>query len=619
MNVGSRTSAWPCLGALIRVSLIGIWSVAVYAAGPLPGPATPGGVDPSRLQQKMELPVEEQGFSVPSLVERPLGADEGPVIQVEQFVLDGTDGLPELDEPVDAAQTLLEERRAARSGAFTMGQMQELADEATNHFRRQGLILARVVLPAQEIQGGVVRFQLLPGRLGKVLVEGNKRYQADYLESFFGAVIGETVLNEQVEASLLRVTDLPGLTAFGVFQPGENVGEADVVLKVTEDPWDGYVNFDNYGSQFTGEREMRLGLGLNNPLQLGDRLDLMFQKGYHPKLSDFGSFTYQVPLLPEYLHGDTLGAGFSRNRFTVGGPELGSFGIKGVTEIANVSFNHSFLRGRRTNLYGLLDLTRKSAEVDIAGTAASEDKLAILTLQTGFDAIDNLFGGGINSGYIALAHGFDGVLGATDQDDLPGSSRRNSDNDTLSLEFDKLVLEYSRLQNLFPNHSLLLRVAGQWSDDLLVSLEQMAIGGPLSVRAYPQSEFLMDRGVFASVEWIMNAPGFADRPAFENRTWGQLLQVSFYLDHGAGWLRDPSAVADQSIEITGAGLGLNLYVPAQIVAGGLNWLGGQFGKQWQLNFPGDLSLRLDVATPIGTRDATNEENPQTFVNAAYSF
>lgn len=610
-----RLSLSFCLSTLL-------WAVPSITVGapPLPGPATAGGIDPSRLQQKLTPMVpDKEVIQVPNLIERPLGVEEGPVIQVEKFILDGIEKLPISDRILDEVLAQIEGKRGENSGNFTMGQMQELADEATLHFRQNGLILAHVILPAQDIVNGEVHLQLLPGRLGRVIVEGNEGYKSDYLESFFGEVVGQAVVNAEVESALLQITDLPGLEAFGVFQPGENVGETDIVLKVTEDPWDAYINADNYGSEFTGERELRLGLGLNNPLQLGDRLDLLFQKGYFPKLSDFGSLTYQLPIPPKFLQGTALGFGFSRNRFTVGGPDLGAFGIKGNTEIANGSINHSFLRSRKSNIYGLLDLTRKSSEVEVGGLNASEDKLAILTLQGGFDSIDTYFGGGINSGYLAYSHGFGDFLAATKADDSPGSSRRTSSNENLTLRFEKVVFEFSRLQNLVQNHSLLFRMSGQWSDDLLVSLEQFAIGGPLNVRAYPQSEFLMDRGVFASLEWIMNAPGFSEVNAFENLTWGQVLQLSVFVDHGAGYLRDAAVTADQSIEITGAGVGLNLFVPAQVVAVGLNWLGGKFGEEWQLNFPGDLSLRLDVATPIGKRDASNKENPQTLVNMIYSF
>lgn len=145
----------------------------------------------------------------------------------------------------------------------------------------------------------------------------------------------------------------------------------------------------------------------------------------------------------------------------------------------------------------------------------------------------------------------------------------------------------------------------------------MSIGGPFSVRAYPQAEFLVDKGVFGSLEWVMNAPGFADKVAFENKTWGEIIQLSLFVEHGTGWI-DESATEDQ-IEISGFGMGMQMFLPANTVAGFANYLGSKLAYEWDLYFPGELALRLDVAAPLGSRDATNKEKPQIYFNVTYAY
>ena len=165
-----------------------------------------------------------------------------------------------------------------------------------------------------------------------------------------------------------------------------------------------------------------------------------------------------------------------------------------------------------------------------------KDKLSTLTLDYDWNRIDTRFRG-INQFTIAYSHGFKNVLGALDDYDTTTTvpaSRFGASGD-----FDKVSLNVQRLQRIVGNVSFLLRINGQYSSDRLVSLEQVSIGGPDSVRAYPVAEALADKGGTATGELILGAPGFADKPAFGNRTWGQVLQISFFFDYGLGEINEP--------------------------------------------------------------------------------
>src|SRR5690606_39880619 len=106
-----------------------------------------------------------------------------------------------------------------------------------------------------------------------------------------------------------------------------------------------------------------------------------------------------------------------------------------------------------------------------------------------------------------------------------------------------------------PPQSMLLKTEAQASDDLLASLEQFAIGGPANVRAYPVSEALADTGGALTLEWIVDAPGFADRP-LGNTTWGNVLEVSFYIDYAGGKVNDPFPHEPARVNLRGYGIGI---------------------------------------------------------------
>lgn len=602
------------VGGAVLISLTAT-SLALHAAT-LPGAATPGGVQKT-LQRPNEYPVSDlPTIQVPKVVDRPLDTNSGPKIEVKQFVVEGVEDVVHKNISNAVVNDLVEAERLKREGQFTFGQLQLVADQITGLYRQSGLILAQAFVPEQDVVEGLVVLRVMPGNLGAVLVEDNKRYSSARLTGPFKELIGGAVDATAVETALLRVADMPGMSAFGVFQPGSELGEADLALKVTEKLIDANVSFNNYGTELTGQYQSLLDVMVNNPLGIGDRLQVGFQQSYRPKLAEFGYLTYQAPVFSGWVQGLTAGGGFSRNEFEVGG-ELKDVGIEGVTEVANLFLEKSWIRTRNANLLTRFDFSRKQSKVFVSGNDFSQDVLSVASLETRFDRIDTILGGGINQGLVNLSHGFGNVLASTQADDLPGSGRRNLAGESLGSGFNKVAFDYSRLQNLVPGHSLIMRIAGQFSDDLLPSLEQMSIGGPFSVRAYPQSEFLVDKGVFASLEWVLNAPGFANAIAFENRTWGEVLQVSLFVDHGTGWI-DESVIEDQ-VELSGAGMGLQMYVPASLVSGGVNYLGSLFNQEWAFYLPGEFSFRLDVATPLGSRDASNREEPQVYVNTTYSY
>ena len=139
---------------------------------------------------------------------------------------------------------------------------------------------------------------------------------------------------------------------------------------------------------------------------------------------------------------------------------------------------------------------------------------------------------------------------------------------------------------------------GQYSPDLLVPLEQFAIGGPDSVRAYQISEDVFDYGYFVSLDYILNAPGFADKraPAFKNRKWGEILQVTGFLDAAGGWNHDIAKTDKVFRNFYGAGFGV------------------------QLNLPSKFFAKLEWATPIGeTQPSDQRAFPRYWFDMGYTF
>ncbi len=488
-----------------------------------------------------------------------------------------------------------------REQGFTIGQLQQVADKVTKYYHDKGYFLAHAVIPAQEVKDGVVEIRVLEGRLEKVIPEGNKRYSNARIEAPFKEMKGKLVTVPAVENALLTLTDYPGLAAFGVFRPGEAVGTSDLVVNVKQEKRFAFdVRADNHGTEFTGRKRLTADVTWNNPTGSADLFKLSAVKTFTPRNATYGRLHYQHPFFqPDY----TWGVDVSRNTFDVGGADFAALGYGGISKIATLSLTKSFTRSRRHNVSGLVDFSRKRADTLQFGDLRNRDDLAVLGLQLNFDNIDPE-SATISSGSVRIDHGFAGRFGVpstaqvSDPNFTPPVSRTGASGEVASGDFNKLTFAYSRLKSLTKNQTLLFRLNGQYSHDLLSSLEEFVIGGPNQVRAAPTAAYLTDSGAFASLEWSVRAPGFADKHAFGNYSWGDVLRFSVFTDHAVGLNNYPINPADKKVTIGGSGIGLEFTIPGKFtlnvekarVNGGARAASGTTGSP----VPDDSQLWVDM-------------------------
>lgn len=602
MNLSSVKRCWQRAELRHAVVLGGaiVWASTSYAGFvDLPDAARPGAVRPGETRENIpSLPVGEV-FAVPPVVDRPLEIDAGNRINVSAFELVGARDLEEHNISTADVQSIVDAKIAEQADGFTVGRLQEVADAVTAYYRENGLILAQAFVPVQNVGDGTVKIQILEGVLGRVVAEGNEMYSAKVLQRPFDELIGQPVTNKTAESALLELTEYPGVSLFGVFQPGQQVGSADMIVKVQEEKRiEASVRADNHGIRETGQNRYRLIGSVNDITGAGDKFTATLQHTEQPAFSFFWAAQYERPL--PFLYDTVFNFSFNRNQFDVGG-DFRDRDIASDTRNMYATLTKSFIRSRQRNLSTRIELARKRAETKVRARSQSKDNLTTLTAAVDYDSVDVRYAG-LNAGFLEVSHGFNdflGAMGASAGQVAP--SRQGGNRDFAQGEFDKVFLSYSRLQALSPlteklrHHTLLFRTELQWSPDLLVPLEQYSVGGPTNVRAYQPTEQLYDRAWFASFEWIINAPGIADKPAFGNRTWGEIVQLSFFFDMAAGVLNSPLPTEDGSDNWKGAGLSLSA------------------------NNPNTFSSKVSIAWPVGSPQPTNNRDPQYWLDFNFFF
>lgn len=566
----------------------------------LPDAARPGAIRPGEDRKLIPpRPPAETDFAVPPVADRPLEIDDGDKVAVTRFTLDGARDRPDHAIAVADIENLLESALRERPEGFTVGRLQEVADEVTKYYRERGLILAQAFVPVQTVEDGEIRIQVMEGLLGRVVTEGNELYRTKILELPFRSLIGQPVTKESIESALLRTSDYPGQSSFGVFQPGIEVGTADMVVKVQdEDRFELALRADNHGISETGQNRYLGRVTWNNPLGQGDRLATTLQHTAVPDNTFFYAVDYDVPVSP--LYGSMFSIGTSRNQFDVGG-EFRNSNIYSDIRNYYLGLHNDVIRSRLMNLNLGLRMTRKQSETKSSGREVSLDNLTVLAFELNFDNVDARFGG-LNAAYLEISHGFNDFAGAMGERTASVQPSRQGGNGRFAVgEFDKVLFSASRFQALTPlweklnDHNLLFTFEAMWSPDLLVPLEQYTVGGPTNVRGYRPTEALFDRALFGSFEWIINAPFIADQPAFGNRTWGELMQLSFFYDMATGKLNSALPTEKQSENFESVGFALSF------------------------NNPKVFSGKITIATPLGDPDPENGKEPQYWVDLNFFF
>lgn len=593
-------------------------SCAVYAAAiTVPPSATPGAVEPDRTKPAPQPKRSDEYYLfdlVPSK-EQPLKGEEGERTYVRSIILQGVVEHPRAKIFLSDIRNLVEKYRSLGKNAegesdqsaaeaksegpvshdphvvllqarLSLGQLLAIARDITNYYRKHGFILAQAYVPEQKVVHGDVVVRVVEGKLGHVVVEGNHLYGRRILLKPFSGLVGQAVYKPTVESSLLRLTDYPGLSIFGVFRPGTETGTTDLVLKVKHEQ---RVNFqlqmDNYGSRYTGKYRLRGDFSVNNLTGAADMLSGSVLHTFDPINGFYGALSYARPLGDVR---DSVGLGYSRNSYDIGGA-LAASGISGTSEVANGYWRRSIKRGIHRNSYALLALASKNAT--LSAPISTTDKLTVLSAEYDFNTLSSDFSK-VNVGMIRLSQGIGGFLGSMSARNDPGASRQGGSGEHAGGNFTKLEFRYDHIRRFTANQTLLATLSGQYSNDLLTSIEQMALGGPTSVRAYPISQYLVDSGYFASLEWDVRAPGFADKAAYSHYTWGQLFQVAVFADIAGGTLNDPLPTDHASVSISGVGVGL------------------RFNSS-------RFSTRLDVAKPVTGVSGQNVKDIQAYINIIY--
>ncbi len=433
---------------------------------------------------------------------------------------------------------------ASQTGTATITQIEQAAAAITRYYRERGYMVARAYLPYQEVRGGIVKLEIIEGHFGQVRIENTSKLSDRRLLKTLARAscdapdcARDLIQEGPLEQGMLRLADLPGVLVRGSLQPGDEIGTADLVLTAVPDQrLTGSLDVSDYGGRYVGAERATLSLAYNNPLGIGDRINV---QGAYSSGSSYVSAGYDLPL--NYSGTRLFFSGYKMDYELR--EEFAALGAQGDTVGREIGLLHTFVRTSRASLSGRVTYARKSIEDEIE-VAATASERTTSTYAAQIDGVMNdwMFGG---SALNRMSLGI--TVGEIDIEDplsrlIDGATARTDGS------FDKMVYWLSRDQQLTPRWSVYARVTGQLADQNLDSSEKFYLGGPSAVRAYPVGEAAGDRGYLASAE----VRRLVDVPI------AGLVQAALFYDHGRvrtnarAWTADREH--DRSLDGYGASL-----------------------------------------------------------------
>ena len=380
--------------------------------------------------------------------------------------------------------------------------------------------LAKVYLPPQDIQDGVVTIAITEAQLGEVHLDSSLAHRMD--TSFAVKMLtdaqksGKPLSTKALERSMLLINDTSGFSGQATLSQGKKSGETDVTLNLADKPLvNGRVWADNYGSRALGKGRLNGQASFNDITGFGDQL-LFFGLlsrglGYLQGGYDF----------PTTYSGTRMNVRAAITNYDVNGAGLDNLDANGQSHFYRLSISHPFLRSRFTNFIFRSSLASLHSVDKVLGLEVANKSYGALTMGFTADHSDDLgLGGTLWAGASITAGDLD-LSGNQDDLVIDRASARTDG------RYHKLNLHIGRSQILSDRFTAKALFSAQFSDSNLGGFEKFSLGGPAGVAGFTVGEAAADQGgmfnlegkYFINQNWSASLLGDAGRVCLYKHTW----------------------------------------------------------------------------------------------------
>jgi len=438
---------------------------------------------------------------------------------------------------------------------ITTKQLQDVKNKITLYYVNKGYINSGAIFPDQNILNGIVIIKIIEGKLSKVEVSGNEKLRASYLQKRLKGKEGAVLNIDELQERLQMLQQNPLLERLQTqLGPGTQLGESILKIEVDEArPYQLKFNFNNHRSPtvgaYRGEIEgwHRNFTGLLFGKGWGDTLYLRY--GLTKGLNDY-TLRYSLPL---NRYDTTLSFEIERSDSEIVESPFKQLDIESEADTYAITLNHSLQGFKKPNqsLDLTLKLEKRTSQTFLLGNPFSfsagvkNGKSDISVIRFSQDWLNRS-----RQHVLAARSTFNLGIDALD-------SSINEDGSPDSKFFSWLgQFQYIRrldfLKNKFLKQSkILFRTDFQWTNQGLLPLEKLSLGGASTVRGYRENFLTRDKAIISSLEWripIRPIVGLKQNPEHS------LLELACFVDYGHAWEADFDTPDPKNIYSVGLGL-----------------------------------------------------------------
>lgn len=445
-------------------------------------------------------------------------------------------------------------------GCLGIAQLNEMLESVTIHYFNAGYVTTRAYLSQQNLSSGEVIVNVVEGVVESLRDKSSlkdsdtkKALLSDKkLSQLFPIKINEPLNLRDLEQSLEQINRLQSYQAKMELLPGSVMGSSIVDVTQTQSkPWQVQSKFNNSGQVSTGEEQLQLFLGWDNPLGLYDYSYFSYQSDLEKSLDELKSesmaWHWDVPI-------GYWNVSFDASYFEYQSLVEGDFQIfltSGTSASQKLSVKKILFRGAISKTRLSWDLTRKRSEnyIEAVLLETSTRALAVSALAL---THEQYFQSG---GFLLLDFGYArglNKLSSPDDANIVSALRH----DTPKAQFDKYTfsIDYSQPFTLAKQKlQYKTRWTGQYSPDVLFGTEQISVGGQYTVRGYKESSVAGNTGTYWRNDLYWQLPLAANQPLFKNL---QIQSLTPFIGLDVGLVRDESISTDKYEKLKGWAVGL---------------------------------------------------------------
>lgn len=429
--------------------------------------------------------------------------------------------------------------------------LQAAAKVITQYYHDNGFFLALAYLPQQSIKQGQIEIAVLEGQLDNshltadtIQALNELRINKSVIQRFLDTYQeGEIITEQDLNHLSLLLNDLPGINSKIVLAPGKKTGSSALNLKIQEGPLlSGYAQADNHGLYSTGYYRFSGGVSINDPFGFGDQLNLRAQTtetgGTVSGWADYN--------LPINGYGTRLAVNFSELHYSLG-RLFTPLQAEGIARTVGTSLIQPLWLAREGRLTAVAHYEHRWMQDKINQFAWNNDReLNVMSFSFSGHFYDQLFpAGGLTQAYLGVSAGEVSFNNKTAFDNDQSSGLKSNGG------YHKFAWQLSRTQNIVEDFSLYANFQGQIASKNLDTSEQLSLGGPNAIRAYPVGEGSADEGWLFNAEARYRLPNIPNLPGY----W----QLVGFIDTGFSRVNAKPLAGDlnNSRHLTGYGFGLS--------------------------------------------------------------